>query len=125
MKCLLDIKGWLTKSARARQLACSLLLWAMSGLPIEAGMEEPVSVIQFGSGPFHVSESEQYAYLQVVHYSPRSGTPSVHYTTASGTAEAGVDFVPESGIVNFEAVSPFSYGVIRVQVLNNSVTRPT
>jgi hypothetical protein len=60
----------------------------------------PTTTVQFGADTFATSERDR-ATITVVRSGPISSTASVAYTTVGGSATAGVDYVPASGVLTF------------------------
>ena len=97
------------ESARSAPAACATT---------EAGIEPPpsgVSRVEFSASTYNVSESDATAAITVNRIGDVSEAISVDYDVASGTATAGLDFVPTSGMLSWGA-SDNSSRTIYVQI---------
>jgi uncharacterized protein YhjY with autotransporter beta-barrel domain len=76
------------------------------GSPAQATLtivdDDVLGTVQFRQSNFQASEGSEAATILVDLTGSMSGPASVQYTTAPGTAEAGIDFVPTSGTLNWE-----------------------
>src|SRR5438067_2475607 len=65
------------------------------------GKCKPPPVVQFSSGTYTVSEGDGNATLTVTRTGDLSGTSTVQYATANGSANAGSDYTTTSGTLTF------------------------
>lgn len=84
----------------------------------------PVGTLELSSAAIATSESSGQVVLQVARNGGSAGVVSVAYSTAAGTATAGGDFTPVSGILSW-ADGDTAPKNITLPVLNDTVNEPT
>ena len=81
--------------------------------------DDVAGTIQFGPGPFRVSESAGGASITVTRIGGSASGVTVDYETSDGTGRAGIDYTATSGTLTFEAgVSALTFSV---PLLDNAV----
>jgi uncharacterized delta-60 repeat protein len=75
--------------------------------------------LSFAATNFAANASDGFGYLTVVRSGGSSGTVSANYTTADGTAKAGVNYTASSGTVTL--TPGLTNATISVKLLNNTV----
>jgi len=77
------------------------------------------SAFQFSAPTFTVTEGTANAVITVLRTGPLVGQATVNYTATPGTAVAGLDFTPVSGVLTFPANTPSK--TFNVPILNDTL----
>ena len=78
--------------------------------------------ISFSATNYSCGEGDGYGYVTVVRTNGTAGIVSVRYTTADGTAKAGVDYIATNNILSFAEGETVK--TIAIPVLNDAIREP-
>jgi hypothetical protein len=85
----------------------------------------PVPLFEFSTGALRVSETAGLVTFTVDRVGPTSASATIHYSTAGGTAQAGVNYIAASAALSFapgQATQTFQIAVLDDQVVDGDHT---